>query len=82
MPMRVESRAELEASSNAAPSTEPFRGSARSLARAAIGEVTRLSSQGRIALFLDGLEKLPEGPQSMEVLAALGEVGDEVHLLG
>lgn len=77
MPLSFESMAELDA----APSTAPFRGSARSLARAAIHEVARLSRQGRVVLLLDGLEKLPEGPRAMEVLAALGEVGDEVDLI-
>lgn len=63
------------------PPAAPFRGSTRSLARAAIGEVARFFPQGRIALLLDGLEKLPEGPQAMEVLAALSEVGDDVDLI-
>ncbi|MBA3549396.1 MAG: ATP-binding protein [Nannocystis sp.] len=64
---------------NAIPA--PFRGSGRSLARAAIGEVARLAPEGRVALLLDGLEKLPEGPKAMEVLAALAELGDEVDLV-
>lgn len=79
--LAVESMAEPEARSTASPSTAAFRGSARSLVSAASHEVARLSRQGRIALLLDGLEKLPEGPRSMEVLAALAEVGDAVDLI-
>ncbi len=81
LPLSFESMAELEAHSNAPLPPAPFRGSARSIARAAIHEVARLSPHGRVALFLDGLEKLPEGPKAMEVLAALAELGDDVDLI-
>ena len=59
----------------------PFAGSPLSLLRAAMGEIARHSPQGRIALVLDGLEKMPDTPQARKVLAALGQLDDDIDLL-
>lgn len=59
----------------------PFTGSASSLARAAMSEVARRSPHGRIALVIDGLEKMPDTPQAREVLAALHQLGDDIDLI-
>ncbi|WAS97936.1 hypothetical protein [Nannocystis punicea] len=58
-----------------------FTASPVALVRAAIGEISRRSTQGRIALLLDGLEKLPQSPQSYEVLASLGQFDDAVDIV-
>lgn len=56
-------------------------GSPLALMNAALAEVTRRAPQRRVALLLDGLEKLPESPQAHEVLATLGQLGDDVDLI-
>jgi len=44
-------------------------------------EITRLSRQGRITLLIDGLEKIPQGPESLDLFEALASVRDEVELV-
>lgn len=58
-----------------------FHASPAALVRAALGEVSRRSSQGRVALIIDGLEKMPDSPQSHEILATLGQLDDTVDLV-
>ena len=47
----------------------------------ALNEVARLARQGRVALILDGLEKLPEGPSALDVFDALAAVPDYVDVI-
>jgi len=58
-----------------------FTGSPRSLLDAALSEVARATGYTRISLIVDGLEKLPDTPESSEVLAALGQISDEVDII-
>jgi hypothetical protein len=51
------------------------------IARLAINEVARLSRTGRVALVLDGLEKVPEGPLALEVFDALAALPDDVDIV-
>lgn len=51
------------------------------LARMALNEVTRLSRQGRTALILDGLEKVPEGPLAPDLFDALGPLAELADLV-
>ena len=46
-----------------------------------LSEITRLSRQGRITLLIDGLEKVPQGPESLDLFEALASVRDEVELV-
>lgn len=57
------------------------RWSPASLAQLVLVEVARLSSHGRIALLLDGLEKVPEGPAALELFDALAALPEEVDLV-
>ncbi|WP_204489962.1 ATP-binding protein [Archangium primigenium] len=57
------------------------RWSPAGLARLVLVEVARLSRQGRVTLLLDGLEKVPEGPASMELFDALAALPEEVELV-
>lgn len=64
------------------PATAPaFTGSPISLVHAARDELARRAGPRRLALLLDGLEKMPEGPQSSEVLATLGQLGDAIDIV-
>lgn len=63
------------------PSSTTFTGSPLSLVNAARNEISRRAPERRIALLLDGLEKLPESPHAHEVLATLGQLGDDVDLV-
>lgn len=58
-----------------------LRMSSASLAGAALEEVSRLSSHGRIALLIDGLEKLPAGPEARDIVQVLSELPDAVDLI-
>jgi hypothetical protein len=44
-----------------------------------LAEVTRISRQGRITLLIDGLEKVPQGPESLDLFEALAWIRDEVE---
>ena len=50
-------------------------------ARIAAMEVERLSQQGRLALLVDGLEKLRPGPSAREIFDALSSLPDSVDLI-
>lgn len=58
-----------------------FVGTPESLAATALAEVARKSKQGRIALLIDGLEKVPPGPDSMDLFDALGRLRSDVDLV-
>lgn len=60
---------------------EMFHASGPSTARAALEEIARRSEQGRVALLLDGLEKLPSGPSAQEIFEALSRLPDMVDLI-
>jgi hypothetical protein len=51
------------------------------LARATLREVTRISHKRRITLLIDGLEKVPEGPETQEIFDALGLLADEAEVV-
>lgn len=55
--------------------------SALDLARLAIGEVTRRSRQGRVALIVDGLEKVIEPTLARELFDALGALHGEADIV-
>ncbi|MBZ5714122.1 hypothetical protein [Nannocystis pusilla] len=59
----------------------PFTGSPLSLLQAARDEVTRRAHGLRLAVICDGLEKMPESAQSLEVLATLGQLGDDIDII-
>ncbi|MFZ6177489.1 hypothetical protein [Nannocystis pusilla] len=58
-----------------------FTGSPLSLVHAAREELARRAGPRRLTLLLDGLEKLPEGPQSSEALATLGQLSDDIDII-
>jgi DNA polymerase III delta prime subunit len=58
-----------------------YDGAAADVARMAINEVSRLSRQGRVALVLDGLEKLPEGPVALDIFDAVGVLSDIANIV-
>jgi len=51
------------------------------VARLAAAEVERLSQQGRLALLVDGLEKLLPGPGAREIFDALSSLPESVDLI-
>jgi hypothetical protein len=51
------------------------------LVRATLAEVMRASSQGRITLLFDGLEKVPPGPGGLELFDALASLREEAELV-
>jgi len=51
------------------------------LLNVALTEITRSSRQGHVTLLLDGLEKVPQGPESLELFEALASLRDEVELV-
>lgn len=51
------------------------------LLNAALSEVARLSRQGRVTLLIDGLEKVPPGPTSLDLFEALGSIHEDVELV-
>lgn len=78
--------AELAAATGSIPAAarvaaEMFHASGPSTARAALEEIARRSEQGRVALLLDGLEKLPPGPGAQEAFEALSRLPDMVDLI-
>ena len=48
---------------------------------AALIEIARVSKQGRVTLLIDGLEKVPQGTESLELFDALASISDEVELV-
>jgi hypothetical protein len=58
-----------------------YEGSAPDMVRLALNEVARLSRQARVALVVDGLEKIPEGPVALEVFDALAALPDNVDIV-
>lgn len=54
---------------------------APSLIRHTLDEVTRLVAQRRIALLIDGLEKVPPGAAAADLFDALGALPEEVDLV-
>jgi hypothetical protein len=59
----------------------PSPQSAAELARNALNEIARLSPSGRVTLLIDGLEKVPNGPGSLEPFDALGALPDCTDLV-
>ncbi len=51
------------------------------LVQATLTEVTRASEQGRVTLLIDGLEKVPQGPEGLELFDALASISEEVELV-
>ncbi|WP_437678601.1 hypothetical protein [Sorangium sp. So ce131] len=51
------------------------------LLNVALTEIMRLSKQGRLTLLIDGLEKVPQGPESLDLFEALASIRDEVELV-
>ncbi|HWO22450.1 MAG TPA: AAA family ATPase [Kofleriaceae bacterium] len=62
-------------------SQERVQASGLSLALAALAEIERVSSQERIALLIDGLEKLLPGPGTREIFDALAQLPESVDLI-
>lgn len=60
-------------------SSNTFHASATALARAVLDDVARLSSQGRVTLLIDGIEKVPEGTAAAELFEALTGLPDHVE---
>lgn len=71
----------LPASLREPTAIDPNPGPASKLVRLALNEVARLSKQGRVALVLDGLEKVPPGPQALEVFDALAALPQNVDIV-
>jgi hypothetical protein len=51
------------------------------LLNVALTEITRISKQGQLTLLIDGLEKVPQGPESLDLFEALTSIRDEVELV-
>lgn len=51
------------------------------LLNATLNEIVRVSRQGRVTLLLDGLEKVPQGPESLELFEALASIREEIELV-
>ena len=51
----------------------------RTLAMAMLSEIRRVSKQGRVTLLIDGLEKVPQGPESLELFDGLASVQEDVQ---
>lgn len=60
---------------------DSFRASTPTATRLLLDEVARWSRQGRVALVIDGLEKLPEGPTALEIFDALASLPFDVDLI-
>jgi hypothetical protein len=60
---------------------ETFHSSGLSVARAAVAEIARRAQQGRVALLVDGLEKLLPGPGAREIFDALSQLPEAVDLI-
>jgi hypothetical protein len=61
--------------------SELFRSGGINISRAAVAEVERVSPQGRVALLIDGLEKLLPGPGAREIFDALSQLPESVDLI-
>jgi hypothetical protein len=59
----------------------PYLSSPRVLLQQTLAEVIRLSYQGRVTLLIDGLERMPEGPDALEIFDALGTIPPEVEIV-
>jgi hypothetical protein len=51
------------------------------LLNVALTEIMRVSKQGQLTLLIDGLEKVPQGPESLDLFEALASIRDEVELV-
>jgi hypothetical protein len=51
------------------------------LLNATLTEIIRVSRQGKLTLLIDGLEKVPQGPESLDLFDALALIRDEVELV-
>lgn len=51
------------------------------LLNVALTEIMRVSRQGKLTLLIDGLEKVPQGTESLDLFEALGSIRDEVELV-
>lgn len=58
-----------------------FRTGAANAARLAAEEIARVSQQGRVALLIDGLEKILPGPDAREIFEALSRLPEPVDLV-
>jgi hypothetical protein len=47
----------------------------------AVAEIQRLSKRARVTLLIDGLEKVPQGSESLDLFEALASIRDEVELV-
>lgn len=63
------------------PPSKPFRTSGLTAARLAVQEVERVSQQGRVALLIDGLEKLSSRQSTDEILDAFSQLPESVDLV-
>lgn len=66
---------------NLATAHQGFTGSAEALSRATLTEVASASRQKRVALLIDGLEKMPPAPATQDVLDAIGAISEDVDLV-
>lgn len=60
---------------------QPFQISGLGGVRVAVAEIARLSQQERVALLIDGLEKLLPGPGAREIFDALSQLPELVDLV-
>lgn len=51
------------------------------LLNSTLTEIARLSRQGRVTLLIDGLEKVPQSPESLDLFEALASMREEVELV-
>ena len=63
------------------PMSLSFRMSGTDRAGIAVEEIARVSPQGRVALLIDGLEKLLPGPHARDIFEALSRLPDSVDLI-
>jgi hypothetical protein len=62
-------------------SSRGFTSSAEALLRLTVSEVADASRQKRVALLIDGLEKMPPVPATQDVLDAIGAISEDVDLV-
>lgn len=84
--LRLPIAPELASATNSMPAAtrvaaDMFHASGSSVARAALNEIARRSPEGRVALFIDGLERLPQGPTAQEIFEALSRMPDKIDLI-
>jgi hypothetical protein len=51
------------------------------LLNAALTEIMRISKQGRLTLLIDGLEKVPQGNESLDLFDSLADIREEVEMV-